>query len=139
MGQIRDIMEKNVITIGHDKMVLDAACLMKENEISFLVVLKNEEPIGVVTESDFVRKLVANDKVASKVPLSEIMSYKFRSVGPTTEIEDAVQKMFNNKIRRLLVVDDENLVGIITQTDLTSFLRSKLLIEGTIENLAEND
>ena len=139
MGQIRDIMEKNVITIGHDKIVLDAACLMKENEISFLVVLKNEEPIGVVTESDFVRKLVANDKVASKVPLSEIMSYKFRSVESSTEIEDAVQKMLNNKIRRLLVVNDEKLVGVITQTDLTSFLRSKLLIEGTIENLAEND
>ncbi|HEU04723.1 MAG TPA: CBS domain-containing protein [Nitrosopumilus sp.] len=138
MGQIRDIMEKNVITIGLDKTVLDAACFMKENEISFLVVLKNEEPIGVVTESDFVRKLVANDKVASKVPLSEIMSYKFRSVGPSTEIEDAVQKMFNNKIRRLLVVDDGKLVGVITQTDLTSFLRSKLLIEGTVENLAEN-
>ncbi len=138
MGQIRDIMEKNVITIGHDKMVLDAACLMKENEISFLVVLENEEPIGVITESDFVRKLVANNQVASKVPLSKIMSYKFRSVGPTTEIEDAVQKMLNNKIRRLLVVDDGKLVGVITQTDLTSFLRSKLLIEGTVENLAEN-
>ena len=138
MGQIRDIMEKNVITIGLDKTVLDAACFMKENEISFLVVLKNEEPIGVVTESDFVRKLVANDKVASKVPLSEIMSYKFRSVGPSTEIEDAVQKMLNNKIRRLLVVDDGKLVGVITQTDLTSFLRSRLLIEGTVKNLAEN-
>jgi len=139
MGQVRDIMEKNVITIGHDKTVLDAAGLMKENEISFLVVLKNDEPIGVVTESDFVRKLVANDKVASKVPLSEIMSYKFRSVESSIRIEDAVQKMLNNKIRRLLVVDDGKLVGVITQTDLTSFLRSKLLIEGTIENLAEND
>jgi len=139
MGQIRDIMEKNVIIIGHDKTVLDAACLMKENEISFLVVLKNEEPIGVVTESDFVRKLVVNDKVASKVPLSEIMSYKFRSVESTTEIEDAVQKMLNNKIRRLLVIDDGKLVGVITQTDLTSFLRSRLLIEGTVEKLTEND
>ncbi len=139
MGQIRDIMEKNVIIIGHDKTVLDAACLMKENEISFLVVLKNEEPIGVVTESDFVRKLVVNDKVASKVSLSEIMSYKFRSVESTTEIEDAVQKMLNNKIRRLLVVDDGKLVGVITQTDLTSFLRSRLLIEGTVEKLTEND
>ncbi len=139
MGQIRDIMEKNVIIIGHDKTVLDAACLMKENEISFLVVLKNEEPIGVVTESDFVRKLVVNDKVASKVPLSEIMSYKFRSVESTTEIEDAVQKMLNNKIRRLLVVDAGKLVGVITQTDLTSFLRSRLLIEGTVEKLTEND
>ncbi len=138
MGQIRDIMEKNVVTIEHDKTALEAARLMKENEISFLVVLKNEEPIGLVTESDFVRKLVANDNVASKIPLSEIMSYKFRSVEPSTEIEDAVQKMLNNKIRRLLVVDNGRLVGVITQTDLTSFLRSKLLIEGTIENLAED-
>jgi CBS domain-containing protein len=112
---------------------------MKENEISFLVVLKNAEPIGVVTESDFVRKLSANDKVASKVSLSEIMSYKFRSVEPSTEIEDAVQKMFNNKIRRLLVIDNSKLVGVITQTDLASYLRSKLLIEGTIENLSEDD
>jgi len=139
MGQIRDIMEKKVITINHDKMVLDAARLMKEKEISFLVVLKNKEPIGVVTESDFVRKLAANDKVASKAPLSEIMSYKFRSVKSSTEIEVAVQKMLNNKIKRLLVVDEGKLVGVITQTDLTSFLRSKLLIEGTVENIAEED
>ena len=139
MGQIRDIMEKKVITIEHDKMVLEAACLMKENEISFLVVLKNDEPIGVVTESDFVRKVVADAKTASKAPLSDIMSYKFRSVEPSAEIEDAVQKMLNNKIRRLLVVENGKLVGVITQTDLTSFLRSKLLIEGAVENLAEND
>lgn len=139
MGQIRDIMEKNVITIEYDKMVLDAACLMKENKISFLVVLKNNEPAGIITERDLVRKIVAKDKVASKIPLSEIMSYKFRSVTPSTEIEDAVQKMLNHKIRRLLVVEGGKLVGVITQTDLTSFLRSKLLIEGTVENLDEND
>lgn len=139
MGQIRDIMEKNVITINHDKMALDAAQLMKEKEISFLVVLKNEEPIGVVTESDFVRKLAASDKVSSKVPLSEIMSYKFRSVNPSTEIEDAVQKMLNNKIKRLLVIDEGKLAGVITQTDLTSFLRSKLLIDGTVDSIPEED
>lgn len=139
MGQIRDIMEKNVITIDYEKTVFDVACLMKENKISFLVVLKNNEPIGIITERDLVRKIVAKDKVASKVPLSEIMSYKFRSVTPSTEIEDAVQKMLNHKIRRLLVVEEGKLVGVITQTDLTSFLRSKLLIEGTVENLGEND
>jgi len=76
--------------------------------------------------------------VATKTPLSEIMSYKFRSVEPSTDIEDAVQKMLNNKIRRLLVIDQEKLVGVITETDLTSFLRNRLLIEGTVKNL-END
>jgi len=138
MGQIRDIMEKNVVTIDEDSSVLDAAQLLKEKEISFLVITKNNKPIGVVTESDFVRKLVVDDKIASKTSLSEIMSYKFRSVEPSTDIEDAVQKMLNNKIRRLLVIDQEKLVGVITETDLTSFLRNRLLIEGTVKNL-END
>ena len=138
MGQIRDIMGKNVVTIDEDSSVLDAAQLLKEKEISFLVITKNNKPIGVVTESDFVRKLVVDDKIASKTSLSEIMSYKFRSVEPSTDIEDAVQKMLNNKIRRLLVIDQEKLVGVITETDLTSFLRNTLLIEETVKNL-END
>ena len=137
MSQIRDIMEKNVVTIDQDSTALDAAQLLKEKKISFLVIMKNNEPVGVVTESDFVRKFVVEDKVASKTQLSEIMSYKFRAVTPSTEIEDAVQKMLNNKIRRLLVLDEGKLVGVVTQTDLTGFLRSKLLIDGTIQNVED--
>ncbi len=138
MGQIRDIMEKNVITIEHDKSSLDAANLINEKDISFLVVVKDGNPIGVVSERDFVRKIVAENKQASDIPLSKIMSYKFRWVEPTTEIEDAVQKMLNHNIRRLVVLENEKLVGIITQTDLASYLRSKLLIEGTVKNLGND-
>jgi len=138
MGQIRDIMEKNVITIGHDKSSLDAAKLISEKDISFLVVVKDGNPIGVVSERDFLRKITAEDKQSSKIPLSEIMSFKFRWVDPTTEIEEAVQKMLNHNIRRLLVLENEKLVGVITQTDLASFLRSKLLIEGTVKNIGKD-
>ena len=135
MGQIRDIMQKNVVTIEHDKSALDAAKLISEKDISFLVIVKDEKPIGVVTERDFVRKIDSEDKQSSKIPLSEIMSFKFRSVEPSTDIEDAVQKMVNNNIRRLVVLENEKLVGVITQTDLASFLRSKLLIDGTVKNI----
>jgi len=135
MGQVRDIMQKNVIAIQEDKSALDAAKLISEKDISFLVIVKDGKPIGVITERDFVRKIAAQDKQASRIPLSEIMSYKFRWVKPSTEIEDAVQKMLNNNIRRLIVLEDEKLVGVITQTDLTDFLRSKLLIEGTVKNI----
>jgi len=135
MGQVRDIMQKNVITIQENKSALDAAKLISEKDISFLVIVKDVKPIGVITERDFVRKIAAQDKQASLIPLSEIMSYKFRWVEPSTEIEDAVQKMLNHNIRRLIVLEDEKLVGVITQTDLTDFLRSKLLIEGTIKNI----
>jgi len=139
MGQVRDIMQKNVITIQENKSALDAAKLISEKDISFLVIVKDDKPIGVITERDFVRKIDAQDKQVSLIPLSEIMSYKFRWVEPSTEIEDAVQKMLNHNIRRLIVLEDEKLVGVITQTDLADFLRSKLLIEGTVKNIgAEN-
>ena len=139
MGQVRDIMQKNVITIQENKSALDAAKLISEKDISFLVIVKDDKPIGVITERDFVRKISAQDKQVSLIPLSEIMSYKFRWVEPSTEIEDAVQKMLNHNIRRLIVLEDEKLVGVITQTDLADFLRSKLLIEGTVKNIGSEN
>ena len=138
MAQIRDIMEKNVITIEHDKTTLDAARLISEKDVSFLVIMKNDAPVGVLSESDFVKRLAANDKKASDVIISEIMSSNFRWVEPETELEDAIQKMLNNNIRRLVILDDNKLVGIITQTDLTGFLRDKLLVDKTIKNIQKN-
>ena len=138
MGQIRDIMEKNVITIEKDKTAQDAAKIIAEKDISFLVVMNDGLPEGVLSESDFVRKIAAEGKKSGDVPISEIMSYKFRSVGPTTTIEDAIQKMLNNNIRRLLILENDKLVGVITQTDLASYLRDQLLVDGTIKSI-KND
>ena len=139
MGQVRDIMNKHVITISKDKMCLEAATLLQEKDISFLVVTEGQNPVGIISESDFVRKLVVKNNIASSVIISEIMSHRFRWVEPTTPIEDAVQKMLNNNIRRLLVLENEKLVGVITQTDLASYLRSKLLIDETIKSIGKDD
>ena len=138
MGQIRDIMEKNVITIENDKTAQEAAKIIGEKDISFLVVINDGIPQGVLSESDFVRKVAAEDKKSSDIKVSDIMSYKFRSVDPTTTIEDAVQKMLNKNIRRLLVIDNEKLVGVITQTDLASYLRDQLLVDGTIKSISND-
>ena len=131
-------MEKNVITIEKDKTAQDAAEIIAEKDISFLVVMNDGLPEGVLSESDFVRKIAAEGKKSGDVPISEIMSYKFRSVGPTTTIEDAIQKMLNNNIRRLLILENDKLVGVITQTDLASYLRDQLLVDGTIKSI-KND
>ena len=128
-------MSKDVITIKHDKTARDAAVLLTEKDISFLVVMEEGKPIGIVTERDLVRKVLTIDKKTSDIPLSDIMSYKFRWVEPTTPIEDAVQKMLNNNIRRLVVLEGDNLAGVITETDLVSHLRSKLLIDGAVKSV----
>ena len=131
-------MEKNVITIEGNQTAQEAAEIIAEKDISFLVVMKDGMPEGVLSESDFVRKVAAQNKKSSEVLVSEIMSYKFRSVDPTTTIEDAVQKMLNNNIRRLLILEDEKLVGVITQTDLASYLRDQILVDGTIKSISQD-
>ncbi|MEO9308790.1 MAG: CBS domain-containing protein [Nitrososphaera sp.] len=139
MGYVRDIMNKHVITISKDKSCLEAATLLKDKDISFLVVMEEENPIGIITEADFVRKLVAANKIPSELKVKDIMSPKFRWVEPITTIEDAVQKMLNNNIRRLVVLENQKLVGVITQTDLAAYLRSKLLIDETVKSIGSED
>ena len=135
MAKVRDIMQKNVITIENLKKAHDAAIILKEREISFLVVVKEGKPIGIVSERDIVRKIVADNNDAQTTQLETIMSKNFKWVEPNASIESAVQKMLNNNIRRLVVLENENLAGVITQTDLTEFLRSKILINATVKNI----
>ena len=135
MAKVRDIMQKNVITIEKTKKAQDAAIILKDKEISFLVVVNDNKPIGIVSERDIVRKIVAENKESQSTSLETIMSNNFKWVEPNASIESAVQKMLNNNIRRLVVLEDGKLAGVITQTDLTEFLRSKILINATIENI----
>jgi len=135
MSQVRDIMQKNVITIELQRTVQDAAVILKEKDISFLVIVKDCKPVGVISERDIIRKVVAERIESSSIQLEVIMSKNFKWVEPDTSIESAVQKMLNNNIRRLVVLENENLAGVITQTDLTEFLRSKILINATVKNI----
>ena len=129
MDQLRDIMIKNVITITLDKTAQDAAKLMTEHSVGSLVVVENGNPVGIVTERDLVRKVCSKDVASSKVPLSDVMSSPVICAEPDMSIETAVQRMFNNKMRRLPILENGNLIGIVTITDLAKHLRTKSLIE----------
>ena len=135
MDQIRDIMQTNVKTIDYHKSALDAAKMLTEKKISFLVVQKENQPVGVVTERDIVQKISSTDEKPSEFPLADIITTDFKWVGPDEEIENAIQKMLNSNIRRLLVLEEKKLVGVITLTDLAGFLRRKLLINGTLKKV----
>lgn len=135
MSQVRDIMQKNVITIELQKTVQDAAVILKEKHISFLVVIKDSKPVGVISKRDIIRNVVAESREPTLTQLESIMSKNFKWVEPNASIESAVQKMLNSNIRRLVILVDENLAGVITQTDLTEFLRNKILINATLKNI----
>lgn len=133
MDQLRDIMIKKVVTIEVDRTAQDAAKLMAEYSIGSLVIVSDGNPVGIVTERDLVRKVCAKDIASSKVPLSEVMSSPVIWAEPDIPIETAVQRMFNNKIRRLPILENGKIVGIVTVSDLAKHLRTKSLIEKIFE------
>jgi CBS domain-containing protein len=131
---VRDIMTKNIVMIDHDKSALDAAKIMTEKGISSLFVVKDNHPIGIVTERDFIKKICAEELAVSEVKMSDIMSKILTTADPDTPIEVAVQRMVNRKVRRLPIMEAGKLVGIITVTDLAKHLRTTLLLEGALSD-----
>ena len=135
---VRDIMSKNIVSIEQNKTALEAARLMTESSISSLIVHADDESaIGILTERDFLSKVCSKDLQASNIKIADIMSRIEISAQPNTPIEVAVQRMINNKIRRLPVMESGKVVGIITVTDMAKALRKTLLIDGVLSALSE--
>ena len=133
MDLLREIMIKKVITITRDKNAQDAAKLMAEHGIGSLVVVDNDSIVGMVTERDLARKVCIKDVPSSRIALNDVMSSPIISAEPDMQIETAVQRMFNNKIRRLPILENGKLVGIVTVSDLAKHLGTKSLIEKIFE------
>jgi CBS domain-containing protein len=129
---VRDIMTKHVVTIDENRTALEAAKIMAEKGISSLIVLKDQNPVGIVTERDFVKKICIKELKISHVKVNEVMSKIRTFADPEIPIEVAVQRMVNHKIRRLPIMENGKVVGIITVTDLAKYLRTILLIEGAL-------
>ena len=135
MLSVRDLMTKEVTTIDRDKTVFDAAKLMSEKMLGCLVVMDGEAPVGIVTERDFVRKVVTK-KLPLDVEISEIMSKPLISIDPDSSIREAARVMLENKIRRLPVVEESKLIGIIVVSDFARQLSKKTITEGILEAMA---
>lgn len=115
-------MTKDVITIDLKQNAMDAAILMKQKKIASIVVTKGKTPFGIVTERDFVRLLCAENLQSKYTGLVDITSSPLITAGPDIPVENAAKLMAKNKVRRLVIVDDGNIVGIITATDLAGYL-----------------
>jgi CBS domain-containing protein len=130
---VRDIMTKDIVTIDEGETALEAARIMSQRGISSLIVVKDEVPKGIITERDFIKKVCAKQLEISQVKVNSIMS-RIRTVAdPDTTIEVAVQRMANRGIRRLPIMQEGKVVGIITVTDLARYLRTILLLEGALD------
>lgn len=113
-----EIMTATPVTIPAEATVSEAAKLMREKEIGSLVVLEFGKPTGIVTERDIVTKVAAADTKPSGVSVKEIMTSPLVAVHPHEEVANAAKLMSQRKIRRLPVVQEGKLIGIVTENDI---------------------
>ena len=115
---VEDVMHK-VETIDENADVKAAADLMAKKQIGSLVVLKKGKVVGIITERDFLERVVRSGKVGKKkLKVKDIMSKNIVSITPEALLEDAAALMTRHKIKRLPVVKNGRLVGIITASDI---------------------
>jgi CBS domain-containing protein len=132
MPKVKDFMTKGVLTIDEEKTIFEAAKLMSQKEVGDVVVLKGEIPRGIVTERDFVRRVVAK-KTPLDANISDVMTKPLITISPEASLKEAARKMVNNGIRRLPVIEQHKLVGIIVVSDFARHLSKKTLTEGILE------
>jgi len=138
MTKVKDVMTKTVITIESNKTVIEAAALMTENDVGNLIVMDDNVPKGIVTERDFVRRVLAKDK-PSKTRIFDVMSTPLKVIDPDAPLKEAARRMVRKKIRRLAVIKDNKLVGIITATDFARHLSKKTFADDILEAIGRSN
>jgi CBS domain-containing protein len=115
---VKEAMSPKVLTVGPETTVARAAKLMAQRSVGSVVVVKSKKPLGILTERDLLMKVLSADLKPSKISVKSIMSSPIITVPPDTEITEALRIMAKNKIRRLPVVVQGKLVGIVTTSDI---------------------
>jgi CBS domain-containing protein len=129
---VKEIMSKSLETIDVTENAQDAAKKMNDKRISSVLVVdkakENKEPIGIVTERDLVIRVCAAGMSSKEVGVREIMSSPIVTVEPQATVETAADLMLSNKLRHLLVIDEQTRkpMGIIAPSDLNKYLRGNI-------------
>jgi CBS domain-containing protein len=141
---IGEIMTRKLETIVTSSSAQEAAKKMRDKNVSSLLVIDNKsnsKPIGIVTERDLVRKVCVNDASSKHTPVQEITSSPLVTIDAISSVEVAADIMIQNKVRHLLVVEDDDVnrpLGIITPGDFTDYLKENLNTDDVNSKIIES-
>ena len=118
---VRDIMTKSVIAVDSSIMVNEAAKMMEDVKVGAVIVMENNTPVGIITDRDFAVKVVAHAyQITTSV--KQIMSTPLIAISPDESVWMVADLMYTRGIRKLPVIEDDQVIGIITSTDLVNQL-----------------
>jgi len=134
VAKIKNLMVKDVISLETYASAYEAVKLMNENKIGCLVVLRDGEAVGILTERDLLERVLEKCKNPKDTHVFEVMTSHIVTGSPEMEIPEAARVMFENRVKKLPLIEGNKLVGIVTLTDIA---HAASVDEETIE-LVEN-
>lgn len=117
---IKEIMTKNVVTINPNESVYDACVKYRDNKVGCLVVKDKEACVGIVTERDLIERTMCLHKDPDKTKISEIISSNVKTIQSLDTLDNALELMKKFNIKKLPVMSEKALVGVITITDIAN-------------------
>ena len=134
-NQIRDVMTANPKTVTDSDSVLDVARIMRDQDTGVVPVVSGKKIIGLVTDRDFVLRVIADGKDIKNVRVKEVMTKQVRTVNEDASVRDALDMMRGAQIRRVPVVNGNNeLVGSVSMKDLAVDTNQYTNAGKTVEN-----
>jgi CBS domain-containing protein len=115
---VRDVMAKNVKTVRTDDSALEAVAKMNKFDVGSVIVTNNNRPVGIITSKNILTRIVEPRIDASMVRAKDIMSAPLITIEPDLSLEDAAKLMAQKKIKKLVVMDRDKLLGILSTSDL---------------------
>ena len=123
--QVKEIMH-NVTKVSPDTNISEAARIMDKKVIGSVLIEENGKIIGIMTESDILRKIVAKGKNPDEVKVKAVMSYPIKTIDANEDITETNKKMDEHKIRRLIITENGEIVGIVTANSIAKNLKYAL-------------
>ena len=118
---VKNIMTKSVVSVDASMTINEAAKMMEDAKVGAIIVMENNTPVGIVTDRDFAVKVAAHAYQISE-PIKKIMSSPLIAIGPEESVWMISELMYTRGIRKLPVIDNDNVVGMVTATDLINQL-----------------
>ena len=118
---VKDVMTKSVISVDSSVTVNEAAKMMEDAKVGSVIVMENNTPVGIVTDRDFAVKVAAHAYQIS-TPVKRIMSSPLIAIGPDETVWIVSDLMYARGVRKLPVIENDQVIGIVTATDLVNQL-----------------
>ncbi|NLX78048.1 MAG: CBS domain-containing protein [Clostridiaceae bacterium] len=134
--KVRDIMTKSVVTVRPDTTINEVARLMQQHNVGAIPVVDNNGLMGIVTDRDLVVRNIASGKDPNSTPVRDIMTSQVTTVTPEDDVQSITKLMATRQIRRIPVVENQQLIGMVSLGDIATTGRTDLAMEAS-EALSE--